>query len=68
MAERRSRDKGGQGTLAVDFEVVAGGQLALKVWWKPLRVKEEVLGADRARLGRGDEGRQTWGKSSGRDS
>lgn len=61
-------DKGGQGTLAVGFEVLAGFQLTLKVWWKPLRVEEEVLGTDRASPGQGDEGRQAWGRSTRRDS
>lgn len=50
------------------FEGMPGFQPALRVWWKPLRGKEEVRGTDRARLGQGDEGRHAWGRSSGRAS
>lgn len=60
--------QGSRGTLGMGFEGMPGFRLALRVWWKPLRVKEEVCGTDRARLGQGDEGRRAWGRSSGRDS
>lgn len=62
------KGQGSPGTLGMGFEGMPGFQLALRGWWKPLRVKEEVHGTDRARLGQGDEGRQAWGRSSGRDS
>lgn len=72
-------DKGGQAVAewrrdreaeapCMGFEGMPGFQRALRVWWKPLRGKEEVRGTDRARLGHGDEGRHAWGRSSGRAS
>lgn len=39
------KGQGSPGTLGMGFEGMPGFQLALRGWWKPLRVKEEVRAA-----------------------
>lgn len=53
LRQSRGAETGRPRPLGVGFAVMAGFQLALRVWWKPLRVRRRCL----AQTGQGSDRR-----------